>query len=59
MKIEGTSDDNTFPGVPGPTVQALGSGWLFDDEGHVVTNEHVVDGADKVTVAFQNGTEAP
>ena len=57
IKIEGTSSDSPFPGVPGETVQALGSGWLFDDEGHVVTNEHVVDGADKVTVTFQDGTE--
>jgi len=57
VKIEGTSDANPFPGVPAPTVQGLGSGWLFDDEGHVVTNQHVVEGADKVTVAFQDGTE--
>ena len=58
VKVQGTSSDsNPFPGVPSPTVEALGSGWLFDDEGHVVTNEHVVDGAEKVTVAFENGTE--
>jgi putative serine protease PepD len=57
VKIEGTSDTNPFPGVPSPTVQGLGSGWVFDDQGHVVTNQHVVDGADKVTVTFQDGTE--
>jgi putative serine protease PepD len=57
VKVEGVSDQNSFPGVPAPTVQALGSGWVFDDQGHVVTNEHVVDGARKVTVAFEDGTE--
>ena len=57
VKIEGTSDSNPFPGAPSPTVQGLGSGWVFDDQGHVVTNEHVVEGAQKVTVAFQDGTE--
>jgi len=57
VKIEGVSDSNPFPGVPAPTVEGLGSGWVFDDEGHVVTNQHVVDGAEKVTVAFQDGTE--
>jgi putative serine protease PepD len=57
VKIEGTGDANPFPGIPAPTVQGLGSGWLFDDSGHVVTNQHVVDGAEKVTVAFQDGTE--
>jgi putative serine protease PepD len=57
VKIEGTSDSNPFPGAPTPTVQGLGSGWVFDDQGHVVTNEHVVEGAQKVTVAFQDGTE--
>jgi len=57
VKIEGTSDANPFPGVPAPTVQSLGSGWVFDDDGHVVTNQHVVEGAEKATVAFQDGTE--
>ena len=57
VKIEGTSDNTPFPGVPGPQVEGLGSGWVYDDEGHVVTNQHVVDGADKVTVVFEDGTE--
>jgi|CZKU01.1.fsa_nt_gi serine protease Do len=30
--------------------QALGSGFLIDKEGHVVTNAHVIDGADLVKV---------
>jgi 2-alkenal reductase len=34
-----------------------GSGWIYDSEGHVVTNAHVVEGADSFTVTFQDGTE--
>jgi putative serine protease PepD len=32
-----------------------GSGFVYDTSGHVVTNEHVVDGANSVTVKFANG----
>jgi serine protease Do len=33
-----------------------GSGWVYDDAGHIVTNAHVVDGADRVQVQFYDGT---
>jgi len=36
--------------------QAQGSGFVYDDEGHVVTNQHVVDGADSVSVRLWNGS---
>ena len=62
IKVEGSAESqpNPFP-LPSPTprVQGLGSGWVFDDARHVVTNEHVVSGADEVTVVFQDGTEVP
>jgi putative serine protease PepD len=35
--------------------QAQGSGFVYDADGHIVTNEHVVDGADSVSVTFWNG----
>ena len=35
--------------------QAQGSGFVIDGEGHIVTNEHVVDNADSVSVRFWNG----
>ena len=34
-----------------------GSGFVWDEEGHIVTNNHVVDGADRVAVIFSDGTE--
>jgi putative serine protease PepD len=36
---------------------ATGSGFVIDKEGHIVTNQHVVDGAQSVTVRFSDGTE--
>jgi S1-C subfamily serine protease len=35
--------------------QSLGSGFIVDKAGHVVTNYHVVDGAKQVRVSFSNG----
>ena len=34
------------------------SGFVFDNEGHVVTNHHVVEGASTVEVAFSSGFKA-
>lgn len=36
-----------------------GSGFIIDDAGHVVTNNHVVQGADELSVQFLDGTEVP
>src|SRR5919205_2498091 len=38
------------------TQQALGSGFVIDKAGHVITNEHVIAGAQKVDVSF-SGTD--
>ena len=35
-----------------------GSGWLWDLEGHIVTNNHVVANAQTVIVTFSDGTES-
>ncbi|HJW82725.1 MAG TPA: trypsin-like peptidase domain-containing protein [Anaerolineae bacterium] len=52
-----------FPQAPTPEApqgpqQAQGSGFVFDDQGHLVTNNHVVAGAEKIVVTFSDGTEA-
>ncbi|MFQ5858583.1 MAG: S1C family serine protease [Anaerolineae bacterium] len=41
--------------IPG---QGAGSGFIVDNDGHIVTNNHVVAGANRVIVAFYNGIEA-
>jgi serine protease Do len=35
-----------------------GSGFVYDNRGHILTNNHVVDGAEKITVTFHDGVEA-
>lgn len=35
----------------------LGSGFVVDPDGWIVTNNHVVDGAEKVIVTLEDGTE--
>ena len=44
------------PGQPSPA-QGVGSGFITDAEGHVVTNNHVVSDAETITVTLQDGTE--
>lgn len=41
-------------------VQGQGSGFVISEDGYVVTNNHVIDGATKIEIAFDNGdkTEA-
>jgi len=51
-------------GAPGPRGErtprhymAAGSGFIISDDGYVVTNNHVVEDATKVTVVFDDGSE--
>ncbi|MCX5616796.1 Do family serine endopeptidase [Bombella sp. TMW 2.2559] len=46
-------------GRPGRQVQALGSGFIIDPSGVVVTNNHVIDNAQQVSVTLSDGTEYP
>jgi S1-C subfamily serine protease len=34
---------------------ALGSGFVYDNQGHIITNYHVIDGASKADVTFTDG----
>ena len=63
------STGNTLQNFPGfnnnPQSQtpqyssALGSGFIWDTKGDIVTNNHVVDGATKIEVTFSDGTTIP
>ncbi len=37
------------------TQQGAGSGWILDENGIIVTNNHVVEGASSITVTMDNG----
>ncbi len=38
-------------------VQSLGSGFVIDPSGLIVTNNHVIEGADEITANFNDGTK--
>ncbi len=48
-----------FDNVPDSKMkqQSLGSGFIVDKEGNIITNNHVVSGADKIVVKLSNGKE--
>jgi S1-C subfamily serine protease len=41
----------------GQQAQALGSGFVIDKAGHIITNYHVVEGAEEVSVNFSSGRD--
>jgi serine protease Do len=47
------------PGRPGPAPTALGSGFFVDQSGVVVTNHHVVQGAEEITIRTSDGRDHP
>jgi 2-alkenal reductase len=48
----------TTPRLPGSLALGTGSGFIWDDAGHVVTNHHVVQGARRVSVRLSTGEVA-
>lgn len=51
--VEGLSNDpRQLPFVP-----SEGSGFVWSADGHIVTNEHVVESAERVAVVFADGSE--
>lgn len=42
--------------MPERKTQSLGSGFVIDPSGLIVTNNHVIDGADEITVTLQDNT---
>ncbi|HYG90695.1 MAG TPA: DegQ family serine endoprotease [Azospirillum sp.] len=49
-------------GQPGPDARggvSVGSGFVIDAAGYVVTNNHVIDGGKEITVTLSDGTKLP
>lgn len=63
IQVESAGSSSVIPQIPGlpmpegdlPLQRGEGSGFIYDNEGHIVTNNHVVEGAQKVVVNFNNG----
>jgi S1-C subfamily serine protease len=53
ITVAGASEDTPFEG---PEPRGQGSGFVYDGEGHVVTNAHVVDNGESFTVTFRDGS---
>lgn len=53
-RVEGRVDPFFGFDVPDETRRALGSGFVIDKSGYIVTNFHVIEGADTVEVSFSN-----
>jgi S1-C subfamily serine protease len=50
--------NNNQPSTP-QFSQALGSGFVWSTDGYIITNNHVINGADKIEVKFADGTTVP
>ena len=51
---EGSPEKEQF----GSRAEGVGSGFVFDNQGHILTNNHVVEDAEKINVTFYDGVEA-
>lgn len=50
--VEITASATQFSG----SQSAQGSGFVFDEDGHIITNQHVVEGASSISVRFWDGS---
>jgi 2-alkenal reductase len=54
IEVLGASLPTDHPAIP--DARGQGSGFLFDDQGHIVTNNHVIEGGDRFQVRWSDGT---
>ena len=55
VEITVTEGGSASPIPGGGQAQAQGSGWVYDSDGHIVTNDHVVNGSTSIKVRFWDG----
>ena len=51
--------DRNPNGAPPRNASALGSGFIISEDGYMVTNNHVIEGADEIMVEFADRSERP
>jgi serine protease Do len=56
---QGGGDDGDDGGAMGGERRALGSGFIVDSRGYIITNNHVVDKADKIYVRLSTDPDNP
>jgi serine protease Do/2-alkenal reductase len=57
LRTADTTENADGSVVPPPkSIESLGSGFVFDPAGYILTNNHVIDGANEVTVTFPDGS---
>lgn len=52
-----TYTTNTWYGPTSGTATSAGSGFVISDNGYIVTNYHVIDGAETIWITFYDGSE--
>ncbi len=58
VKISVTSSGSGAPFQQQEKQRSQGSGFVYDTRGNIITNQHVVEGAESITVTFWNGKTA-
>ncbi|RLA84548.1 MAG: peptidase [Deltaproteobacteria bacterium] len=51
----GDEFERFFPPIPEFRTRSLGSGFIIDREGYILTNNHVIEGAEDIKVKLHNG----
>jgi 2-alkenal reductase len=57
VRVFNLAHSTDLPSTTDAIPQGEGSGFVWDDQGHIVTNDHVVSGAEKLQVTFADGTQ--
>ena|SRR5690349_10520127 len=54
--VSTSQNQSPFPGSGGSQSAAEGTGFVYDTKGDIITNEHVIDGANSIRVKFSDGS---